>query len=269
MAKIKFGLKNVHYAIVTETTNASGAIETSYGAVKAWPGAVNLSLDAQGGDNPFYADDGVYYMLQDNNGYSGDFESALIPEDVYTSVMGQTKDGNGVYTETNNDTKKFVAFMFEFTMDASARRFLLYRCSLSRPSIASATKGENVEAQTETVTITATPRPGDGKVKSFVGQGDSAYAGWYTSVYAGGTVVPYVSVPEVVTVAKDGEITLAASVAPADATVTWSSSDSEVASVDSSTGVVTGVAVGNAIITASITVDGVTYTGTTTVIVTA
>ena len=268
MAKIKFGLKNVHYAIVTETTNASGAIETSYGAVKAWPGAVNLSLDAQGGDNPFYADDGVYYMLQDNNGYSGDFESALIPEDVYTSVMGQTKDGNGVYTETNNDTKKFVAFMFEFTMDASARRFLLYRCSLSRPSIASATKGESVEAQTETVTITATPRPGDGKVKSFVGQGDSAYAGWYTSVYAGGTVVPYVSVPEVVTVAKDDELTLVATVAPADASVTWSSSNSEVASVGSSTGVVTGEAAGNAIITASIAVSGVTYTGTTTVIVT-
>lgn len=54
---------------------------------------------------------------------------------------------------------------------------------------------------------------------------------------------------------------------PSTATVTWSSSDSEKASV--SGGVVTGVAAGSAIITASITVSGVTYTDTCTVVVSA
>ena len=270
MAKVKFGLKNVHYSIVTETTNAStGTVTSSYSAVKAWPGAVNISMDAQGDDSNFYADDGVYFTLGNNNGYSGTFESALVPEDVYTSVFGQTKDANGVVSENKDDVKKYIALMFEFTLDASGRRHILYRCSLTRPSLASATKSESTNVQTETVNITATPRPDDGKIKDYVNKGDAAYAGWYASVYAGGTVVPSITTPDSITIADEAEVTLEATVVPADATVTWSSANSAVASVGSSTGVVTGEGSGNTIITASITVDGVTYSDTTTVIVTA
>lgn len=69
------------------------------------------------------------------------------------------------------------------------------------------------------------------------------------------------------TVAKDTTITLTASTVPSDATVTWESDDTSAATV--ANGVVTGVDEGNAIITASITVEGVTYTDTCTVIVTA
>jgi hypothetical protein len=52
---------------------------------------------------------------------------------------------------------------------------------------------------------------------------------------------------------------------PADAVVSWASDDSSVASV--ANGVVTAEGAGNAIITASITVDGVTYNDTCTVVV--
>lgn len=68
-------------------------------------------------------------------------------------------------------------------------------------------------------------------------------------------------------VAEGAEITLTAVTVPAAQTVTWSSSDDTVASVTA--GVVTGEAEGNAIITATITVDGVTYSDTCTVIVSA
>lgn len=184
MPKIKYGLKNVHYAVVTETTDSeTGAVTSSYGTVKAWPGAVNLSLDAQGDDTPFYADDGVYVMLANNTGYSGALESALVPEDIYTSVMGQDKDANDVVVEKADDTKKFIALMFEFTMDESGRRFLFYRCNLTRPSVASATKADSVDPQTETVNVTATPRPDDQAVKAFVDKDGDAYDDWYEEVY--------------------------------------------------------------------------------------
>jgi uncharacterized protein YjdB len=64
------------------------------------------------------------------------------------------------------------------------------------------------------------------------------------------------------------EYTFAPSVNPSDAAITYSSSASGKASVTSG-GKVEGVEAGNAIITASITVDGVTYTDTCTVIVTS
>lgn len=58
---------------------------------------------------------------------------------------------------------------------------------------------------------------------------------------------------------------LTAAVSPADATITWTSgSDSKATVAD---GLVTGASAGSAIITASITVDGVTYTDTCTVVV--
>lgn len=184
MAKVKYGLKNVHYAVVTETTNAStGVTTTTYGTVKTWPGAVSITLDPAGDSTVFHADDIRYFDIDNNVGYSGTFESALIPEDVETSVYGQTKDTNGVITETEADTTSYIALMFEFAMDASGRRFVFYRNKLARHSVASATKGETIEPQTDTVTISATPRPDDGKVKAYCDKGTAEYADWYTSVY--------------------------------------------------------------------------------------
>ena len=58
-----------------------------------------------------------------------------------------------------------------------------------------------------------------------------------------------------------------ASVIPADATITYTSSDSTVVSV--ADGIISAESEGNAIITASITVNGVNYTDTCTVVVTA
>lgn len=71
---------------------------------------------------------------------------------------------------------------------------------------------------------------------------------------------------DTVTVAEGADETLTATTVPAGETVTWSSSNDEVATVDD--GVVTGVAAGEAIITASITVDSQTYSATCAVTVT-
>ena len=63
----------------------------------------------------------------------------------------------------------------------------------------------------------------------------------------------------------NGTETLTATTVPMEATVTWATSDDTVAAVDG--GVVTAVAAGEATITASIEVEGETYTDTCTVIV--
>lgn len=271
MSKVKFGLKNLHYTVVTETTNeTTGVTTSSYGTVKPWKGLVNLSLDPQGDSTDFWADDGLYYEADNNTGYSGALEVAYVPDDIYSDVYGQAKDANDVYTETNADVQRYIALLFEFTEDASARRFALYRVKLSRNSLASGTKGETVEVKTETLNLKATPRPDDGRIKAWVNKSNSAaYASWYSAVYVGSTPQPAISVPESITLAEGETATLTASVVPAGTTVTWTSADTGVATVGETTGVVNAVDSGNTIITASITVSGVVYTATTTVIVTA
>lgn len=80
------------------------------------------------------------------------------------------------------------------------------------------------------------------------------------------TPTPYVLLDKhSVTIKVGDEITLAAETYPENATVTWNSSASGKASV--SAGVVSSEEAGNAIITASITDSGVTYSDTCTVIV--
>lgn len=178
--KIKYGLKNVHAAIQTETDGAY-----SYATPTAIPGAVSLSLEAQGEASPFYADDCEYYVSAGNNGYSGDLEIALIPEWFRTDILQETKDSNGVLVETS-DGKQAVRFalLFEFAGDVKAVRHVMYNCTVARPAVGSKTKEENVEPQTESLTITSKPRT-DGLVKSKTGDttATATYEGWYTDVY--------------------------------------------------------------------------------------
>lgn len=186
--KIKFGLKNVHYAILTESTDSqTGKITSSYGTVKSWPGAVNISLEPQGTDSPFYADDRVYYRVSKNNGYSGDFESALIPDDVYESILNMDRDDDDILVESasNSNSTTYFALLFEIDGDAKARRFCFYKVSLTRPTIAGATKEEDATPQTETVTMTAVPRADEDEyIRAVADEATDAtkYAGWFSAV---------------------------------------------------------------------------------------
>lgn len=74
---------------------------------------------------------------------------------------------------------------------------------------------------------------------------------------AGDGTVPSVTITGTATAAVGSTSTLTATVVPAGSTVTWKSSDTDVATV--AAGVVTGVDAGTATITASITVNGITY----------
>lgn len=74
---------------------------------------------------------------------------------------------------------------------------------------------------------------------------------------AGDGTVPSVTITGTATAAVGNTSTLTATVVPAGSTVTWTSSDTDVATV--AAGVVTGVDAGTATITASITVNGITY----------
>lgn len=179
--KIKYNLKNVHAAKLTKAEDGTYTYETP----KAIPGAVSISLDAEGDTSPFYADGIVYFRSVSNNGYSGDLEMALIPEWFRTEILKEELDKNGVLVEnaTVAEMEKF-ALLFEFDGDVRCIRHVLYNCTASRPSIESVTKEDTIEPGTETLSLTADPRE-DGLVKSRTGDStsESTYAEWYKSVY--------------------------------------------------------------------------------------
>ena len=195
-SKVFYGLCNVHYAKITESTNPdTGVVTTSYATPKSWPGSVAMQLDPSGNPTFFSADNIAYYALPNNRGYEGDYECASIPEDVQLDTMGRVKDDNGLIIETDKDEVSYFALLFEFETDISARRYCFYKvCLAQRPSVASETVDVNndLSVKTEKVKFRAVPRTDavtiDGVEKHLIkcctskDTDPEAYANFYTSV---------------------------------------------------------------------------------------
>lgn len=178
--KVRYNLRNVHYAKATFGSDGS----VSYGAPVAIPGAVSLSLDANGEPENFYADGITYYRINNNMGYDGDLEIALIPQSFRTDILKETADSNGVLVENANVEAEHFALLFEFNGDQKHIRHVLYDCTASRPKIEGKTNTEKKEVQTETLSISASPLP-TGIVKAKTGDSTdtTVYNGWYSAVY--------------------------------------------------------------------------------------
>lgn len=178
MNKIKFGLKNVHYAVITDT---AGVI--TFGTPTRIPGAVSLSLTPKGDKTEFPADDMMYFVATANQGYEGSLEIALIPDTFRTEVLGEKADKNGVLFEDSNAIPKNIALMYEFSGDINATRHVNFNVSVARPAIESTTKGTSIEPNTDTIDVTASPASDTGYVKAKAKVGDVGYDTFYTSVY--------------------------------------------------------------------------------------
>lgn len=180
--KVVFGLRNAHYSIITE--GEDGAI--TYGVPVALKGAVEISLEPRGETTDFYADDILYYTTVSNQGYETSLTVANIPQEFRTDVLGETLEGtDNVLTENTSTKSKKIAFMFEFDGDIKAVRHCLYYCTVTRPSLTSATKTESAEPQTQELSLISAPRPEDGVVKRSTTPEtpDLVYNAWYTTVY--------------------------------------------------------------------------------------
>lgn len=158
--KVKFGLSNVHFFVLTETTDPqTSEITMSYGAAIACPGAVNLTLDvADTESEPFYADDGVYYLPPAQpGGYTGTLEVALIPDALKLALMAYKKDTDDVMVEVGETKNVYAAFTFEVDNDEKARRLVYYKASLGQPSVSAATTEATKTPTTETIPLTVIP----------------------------------------------------------------------------------------------------------------
>ena len=179
--KVKFGLSNVHIAKIIETDG-----EITYDTPFPMPGAVGLTAEPEGDTTPFYADNIKYYIAVTNNGYTGDLEIAMTPEEFLTQILGQEKDTNGALFESSDDVNARFALMGEIEGDAKKRRFIYYDCTATRPSAEMNTVEESKEPQTDTISITMAPRSSDKVIKAVIEPNETnqdVYDTFFTKVY--------------------------------------------------------------------------------------
>lgn len=180
--KVKFGIKSCYYAVITE--GQDGTI--TYGTPVAFPGAVSLSLDPEGGDpEPFYADDIIYYQSPGaNSGYSGDFEVARVIDSFRKDVLGEVEDANGMLIEDAEAMSKSFALIAQFSGDKHNTRHVWYNCTAARPTQGSSTIEDVATPQTETITITSIPATFGERhiVKAKAVPENSVYTDFFTAV---------------------------------------------------------------------------------------
>lgn len=192
--KVKFNLKNAHWALLEIAEDNT----PRFGSWRRWPGSVSISLDAQGEITPFYADGIKYYQSSSNDGYEGDFESALVPENFRMEVLGEQLDDKGVLIESAAVNVKSFAFAYEVDSDKKGRRNLLYNCTVTRPGMASTTSEGKKEPETDKITISAAPLPGSELVKATTSSQTDAevYDNWYKEVYYTADIKPSANLAE-------------------------------------------------------------------------
>lgn len=182
--KVKFGLKNVHYALLT--VSEEGAV--SFGAPVPILGAVSMSLSPQGETETFYADDIAYYVSTANNGYQGDLEIALLPDSFRTDVLREVEDETDhVLIEKSTAEPQPFALLYQFTGDQQASLRVLYNCAAARPSEASSTIKNTKTPTTDTLSLTASPLAnGNIKAKTTANTPDEIKKNWFKSVWQPG-----------------------------------------------------------------------------------
>lgn len=168
MGKVKFGLKNVKYAIWTEGTgNTAG----SYGPWKVLtPGAVSLTADIEADSTDFYAEDTVYAVIDSVAKESGTIEIAFLPEEVKQDLFGYTVDSTTKLTYLTSDPKDIhVALGYETSYnDGTKCRGMRYDVTFSPFSEYANTMQETTDPETITLNYTAVGK------KFTIGEGANA-----------------------------------------------------------------------------------------------
>lgn len=150
--KVRYGLSNVHVGTVT-----FGEGTPTFSVPKSYPGAVNMTLDAEGEQSVFYADNIAYYVTNSNNGYTGELEMAYLYDWFEKEYLGNIESNEGMIVETSDSAPQTSYIMFQFEGDKNATKYIIYNVTFSRPSLEGGTKEDTTEPNTTTIPFTSVP----------------------------------------------------------------------------------------------------------------
>ena len=270
-AKLPRSIKNVGYALITAVDNSTG--KPTYGSVK-WlvhneAGGREYSAEPKGEVSSIYADGIEVYGEEENCGYDITLTLLAFIDDTDEDWLNRVVDTNGNWVEEYADTGEYPHFallIIEDTTDGVGQTLIFYDCHVTkRPTESGKTsEGGALDPMFPEYAISAIPREDCSCVERKI-KGKTKISTVVEPSLAG----PHINIQKTMEITAGSTANVPInSVNPSNATVSFSSGTESVATV-SSAGVVTGVAAGTSVITASITVSSTTYTDTCTCTVVA
>ncbi len=255
-----------------------------YEKVTQTRGLQEVSLETGGDIVNAYADGGIIESGNTDGEGKLNLTMHAFPQEIREIIFNEVYDEDGIYEEKQGKQNNYVAVWFKRERrDGSFQRVGLTKVMFTDPKMEGKTAEEKWEFSQEEVEGTPMHRIGDGvrkiifdskkkeddESKFFERLLLGAYDG-ASSVSSDVKVTSITVTPSAPSVAVDGTVQLAATVQPSGAAntgVTYSTTDTQYATVNADTGLVTGVAEGKATITATAK-DGSGVKGTATVTIT-
>ena len=175
--KVLFGVSNLHVGLYNVADDGT----VTLGTPMHIPGTVNISLDAESEENKFYADNTTYYSSYSDNGFSGEIENALFPDNFKTQFMNYVALDNGGIAQIKGMQNKPVYIMFQSEGDTEARRGIFYNVALGQITREYATTEDSVEPGTATLPFTVSGDNKTGIVRASYAPASSAYNTLFTA----------------------------------------------------------------------------------------
>ena len=144
--KVEFGFENGHIAIMKD--------DGTYEVPVPVKGNVALALEAKGEQYTKYADNMVFFSMEANAGYAGDWTVTFLDKELEDTLLGKKKSTNGLHVEITNVVPKHFAFLGQLRTDIGKGRLCWYDCTLGRPKIDLKTTEENIETKDRVYPIT-------------------------------------------------------------------------------------------------------------------
>ena len=279
------GVEGLVYAEVTCDDNSS---ETGHGyvtgEVKPLAGVAEISKSTDSSSEAHFYDNIPAIIITSTGADTITISASAIPLDVLAEITGQTYDSaTGTFIEEERQQKHFAIGYKTQTTDGQEIYVFRLKGSFSSPDQTNSTKNDGTDANGQELVYT-----GISTTHKFSKTGKPAKAvnvnasldlvanldDFFDSAQTPDTIAAKTQTPSVTVIPSreavdaGSDVQLTAQVVPSGTSVSWSSSATTYATVDS-TGKVHGEAEGSATITASITVDGNTYTDTCALTVTA
>lgn len=272
------GVSDLVYAEVTKDDKTG----ITFGEVKPLAGVAEIGKSTDSASEAHYYDNIPAVVITSTGADTVTISASAIPLDVLAEITGQTYDqATGAFIEEEREQKEFAIGYQTKTTDGQIIYVWRLKGSFNIPDQTNGTENAGTDANGQELTYT-----GINTIHKFSKTGKTAKAvnvntslqkcaqipTFFDTVQTPDTIteasqVPSVSVvPSNAAVAVGDTLQLQAITYPANAIVTWTSSATTYATVDSD-GLVEGKAAGSSTITASITVDGSNYTDTCTITV--
>ena len=269
------GVRSLVYAPVTKDDSTG----FTTGTVKPLAGVAEISKTTESSNEAHYYDNLPAVVVSSTGSDEITISASAIPYDVLADITGQYYDATtGMYVEKERASRYFAIGYVTKTTDGTDMYVWRLKGTFNIPDQTNSTENDGTDANGQEITYT-----GISTTYKFTKTNSPAKAitvdssknatsenTFFGSVQTPDTIsagTPSVSVvPSSASVDVGDTIALNAITAPMGEAVSWSSSSTTYATVDSD-GVVTGKAAGSATITATITVNGTDYTDTCTVTV--